>query len=103
MRLLGVNILQPFKQLRWKLALSHAAVTVGALIVVEIVLITAFSSQFASNSRLNPTQLLKDLTPYTYYVESYLTQSPQDIEGMQEFLANFRGNMVEANPVNLAI
>ena len=99
MRSTWVNIIKPFRQLRWKLALSHAAVTVGALIVVEIVLIAAFSSQFARNSRLNPAQLFKDLTPYTYYIETYLTQSPQDIEGMQEFLANFRGNMIEADPV----
>ncbi len=99
MKLLGVNFLHPFKRLRWKLALSHAAATIGALIVVEIILITAFSSQFARASRLNPVQLFNDLTPYTNYVETYLVQSPQDIEGMQEFLANFRGNMVEADPV----
>ena len=79
-----------FQQLRWKLTLTYTAVTVGALITVELFLlvILGVGVVFLINSGYLPEQLIRSgYADYVPVLEFYLSQSPPDHEGMQEWLA----------------
>ncbi len=71
--------------LRWKLALSYTAVTVGALITVEIILLVAASILLFTlvNSGTLPAQLIElASTSYTPILRVYLSQIPPDVDGL---------------------
>jgi NarL family two-component system sensor histidine kinase LiaS len=79
-----------FQQLRWKLTLTYTAVTVGALITVELILLVALGAGvvFLINSGYLPEQLIRSgYADYAPVLEFYLSQSSPDYEGMQEWLA----------------
>ena len=71
--------------LRWKLTLSYTAVTVGALITVEIILLFAASVLVfvLVNSGTLPAQLVElASTGYTPILRVYLSQTPADVDGL---------------------
>jgi NarL family two-component system sensor histidine kinase LiaS len=64
-----------FKRLRWRFALSYTAVTVGALLTVELVLLLIAAIVFSV--------LLNSSSPD---LQPYLTQSPPDIQGIDRWM-----------------
>ena len=80
-----VSITRVNRGLRWKLTLSYTAVTVGALIAVEIILLAAASILIYTlvNSGILPAQLVETAAnTYTPSLRVYLTQTPPDVEGL---------------------
>ena len=74
--------------LRWKLTLSYTAVTVGALIAVEIILLVAASILLYTlvNSGILPAQLIESTMAYTPTLRVYLAQTPPDVDGLELWL-----------------
>jgi signal transduction histidine kinase len=60
------DLVRTFRQLRWKLTLSHTLVTVVTLLTVEIILIAGAYYLFGSNIGLSPAALFEELE--TYYL-----------------------------------
>ncbi len=80
-----VSITRGNRGLRWKLTLSYTAVTVGALISVEIILLVAASIVVFAlvNSGKLPAQLIElASTSYTPILRIYLSQTPPDVDGL---------------------
>ncbi len=77
------NLKNIIRQLRWKLTLSYTAVTVGALLVVVLILGTLlFSRLLIPNDILTPrvwNELLKK-TPIAPVIQHILAQSPIDTD-----------------------
>ncbi len=78
-----------FKQLRWKLMLSYTGVTVGALIVLEIVLIAG--GYFWWSAQLQSGQLLTQMVEvaageFENALLPYLSQTPPDQIGLTNWL-----------------
>jgi len=81
-----------FQQLRWRLTLTYTAVTVGALITVELILliIIGVGVVLLTNSGFLPEQLIQSVNADRAPVlEFYLDQSPPDQDGIEEWLAEF--------------
>lgn len=77
------------QQLRWKLTLSYTAVTVGALLTVELILLGALSvlSFALVNSGFLPAQIIEAVSvSYTPTLRTYLAQSSPDQEGIADWL-----------------
>jgi NarL family two-component system sensor histidine kinase LiaS len=75
--------------LRWKLTLSYTAVTVGALLAVEIILLVAAGVVLFAlvNSGALPAQLIESASiGYTPVMRGYLSQTPPDIDGLAALL-----------------
>jgi len=78
-----------YQQLRWKLTLSYAGVTVGALLTVELVLLglAAILLSILINSGFLPAQLIEATAEsYTPALRSFLQQTPPDRAGIAESL-----------------
>jgi NarL family two-component system sensor histidine kinase LiaS len=77
------------QQLRWKLTLSYTAVTVGALLIVELILLGGLVILLVTllNSGVLPAQLIEvTSTSYTPTLRFFLNQTPPDQEGIAEWL-----------------
>lgn len=75
--------------LRWKLTLSYTVVTVGALLTVELVLLTMLGTGLVwlLNSGVLPVQLIQAVsTEYTPALQFYLAQTPPDQSGIANWL-----------------
>jgi signal transduction histidine kinase len=82
-----------FRQLRWKLTLSYTAVTVAALLAVELVLYGLWVGGLAVliNSGFLPAQLTESLaSEYVWELRPYLAESPPDQDGIAEWLERIR-------------
>lgn len=83
------TLTKPFQQLRWKLALSYAGVTVLALLTVEVLLlaIAGIALTVLLSSGAIPRQMIQgasvDLTPI---LRSYLSETPPDLRGIEDVL-----------------
>jgi NarL family two-component system sensor histidine kinase LiaS len=78
-----------FRQLRWKLTLSYTGVTVGALLTVELILLSAVSILLVVlvNGGFLPTQLIELASVhYAPALRPYLAQSPPDQAGIANWL-----------------
>jgi NarL family two-component system sensor histidine kinase LiaS len=78
-----------YQQLRWKLTLSYTAVTVAALLVVELVLLGALGIllMVLLNSGYLPAQLIEAASgSYAPALRFYLDQTPPDQEGISLWL-----------------
>ena len=78
-----------YQQLRWKLTLSYAGVTVGVLLTVELVLLglAAIFISILINSGILPAQLIETSSEsYTPALRFFLQQEPPDQEGISEWL-----------------
>ncbi|HLV43900.1 MAG TPA: sensor histidine kinase [Aggregatilineales bacterium] len=83
------KLLAPFQQLRWKLTLSYTAVTVGALLLVEVVLagIALLAAVSVLRSNLLPEILASNLSDVSAaQFRPYLAQDPPDIDGLNNWL-----------------
>lgn len=88
--------------LRWKLTLSYTAVTVGALITVEIILLVAASILLFAlvNSGALPARLIEAASiSYTPILRAYLAQTPPDVEGLAASLEQL-GTMPVSVPLS---
>jgi HAMP domain-containing protein len=77
------DLLRPFRQLRWKLTLSHTLVTVAALLTVEIIVIAGGVYYFKANAEVSPAELFSELE--TYYLpiaQFYLADPSPNTEGL---------------------
>ena len=80
---------KPFQQLRWKLTLSYTAVTVGALLTVELILLasTAIFVAVLLNSGALQTELINAVsTAYTPPLRFLLSQTPPNQEEITNLL-----------------
>jgi len=78
-----------FRQLRWKLTMSYTAVTVGALLTVELILLagTAIFVAVLLNSGVLQTELINAVsTAYTPPLRFLLSQTPPNQEEISDLL-----------------
>jgi signal transduction histidine kinase len=76
------DLLQPFRQLRWKLTLSHTLVTVAALVTVELLIIAGGLYYFRLNADVSPAELFADLeTHYLPLAQYYLADPTPSMDG----------------------
>jgi signal transduction histidine kinase len=89
-------------QLRWRLTASYTAVTVGALLVVILILLVGGALYWRATSAVTPGLLLQDLEAgYVPILRPYLTRRPPDTESLRTFLSGFETNLVEAAPLQV--
>ena len=88
-----------FRQLRWKLTLSYTLVTVGALLVITLILGgIVFTQVFIPTKNFSPDQMIDDWmnsrAPSAYPMwRQLLSQSPVDIELINEYLKDPESNI----------
>jgi signal transduction histidine kinase len=92
----------PFQQLRWKLTLRYTAVTVAALLAVELVVISGLSSHVARKSSIAPEELLRELdAAYVPMARRFLSRIPPDVEGLRAYLAPLSVAEIDIEPIQL--
>ena len=85
------------QRLRWKLTFSYTAVTVGALLAVELVVMGIALAFFAANPGPTPRQLIQQIeTQLVPEVQPYLKATPPDIEGLALLQRPLVGGLVES-------
>ncbi len=92
-----------WQQLRWRLTISYAAVTVGALLTVELLLLGALAGFliFTLNRGGLQTQLIEAVSAsYTPALRFLLTQEPSDQAGVAEWLKDVRSTSLPALPLS---
>ncbi len=80
------------RRLRWKLTLSYAAVTVGALLAVEVIALAAMSLFVAVliNTGAIPARLVEAAADqYAPTLRPYMDKSSTDVEGVAAWLKRF--------------
>ncbi len=78
-----------FQQLRWRLTLTYTAVTIGALLTVELILLGVVGIGIVAlvNSGFIPVQLIEAASAdYAPILQFYLAQTPPDQEGIAGWL-----------------
>lgn len=91
------------QQLHWKLTISYAAVTVGALLTVELLLLGALAGFLISmlNGGGLQTQLIESASSsYTPVLRFLLTQEPPDQAGVVEWLDNVHSASLPSLPLS---
>jgi signal transduction histidine kinase len=91
------------QQLHWKLTISYAAVTVGALLTVELLLLGALAGFliFTLNRGGLQTQLIESASSsYTPVLRFLLTQEPPDQAGVVEWLNNIHSASLPSLPLS---
>ncbi len=89
-----------FKSLRWRLALSYSLVTVGALVVVEMIVMILLLSYFVNNLDLTPEGLISNLrAEWTPMVQQFFSEDPPDIEGARAYLEDVQGSVIGTRPL----
>jgi signal transduction histidine kinase len=89
-------------KLRWKLTASYTAVTVGALLVVVLILLISLGLYWRVTSAVTPGRLLENLEAgYVPVLRPYLSQRPPDTANLHAFLSGFETNLVEAAPLRI--
>jgi len=81
-----------FRQLRWRLTLTYTAVTVGALLVVELIAILASGSYLINlldRGYLPPRVIEAAMTDYLPMLRHFLEQEPPDQAGLAIWLGRF--------------
>ena len=100
------TLTKPFQQLRWKLALSYAGVTVLALLTVEVLLIAiaGIALTVLLSSGAIPRQMIQgasvDLTPI---LRSYLSETPPDLRGIEDVLQRVEALTAASVPLSFNI
>ena len=88
--LLPAGVRQRLRRLQWKLTFSYMAVTVGATLVVELLLLLALllfiNSGFFVRIVLQGVE--SDVVPQ---VRPFLVETPPDMAGLQAYLASLEG------------
>jgi NarL family two-component system sensor histidine kinase LiaS len=96
------HIRRPFNKLRWKLTASYIAVTVGALLVLEVVLISMAVHNISQESRIDPSSLLETLeTTYVPLASPYLSKIPADYQAVRSSLKSMNVSDLSREPIRL--
>ncbi len=88
--------LRTFRQLRWKLTFSYTAVTVGALLAGELLLVGTLMGLtiYLLGSDVVPSIVVQEVrTALAPQLTPYLEQSPPDADGIAEWLRSPRGSL----------
>jgi len=103
MKRLWQLIRNQFGNLRWKLTLSYFGVTVAALLVAGTIVILGFSAYVVSKTRVTPEELFLDITSGSYNElgRQFLSAFPPDVEGLADFLSQFRATVAEVSPIEI--
>ena len=89
-----------FGSLRGKMTLSYSLVTIGALLVAEIILVVIIMSYFVLNIDLTPETLITNLTAeWTPQIQEFLSQNPPDVDGVRAYLEDVQGSEIETKPL----
>lgn len=90
----------PFRSLRWRLTLSYSLVTIGALLVVELVVMVFLMSYFVRNIDLTPENLIANLREeWTPMMQQFFSSEPPDIEGARAYLEAVQGTVISTRPL----
>jgi NarL family two-component system sensor histidine kinase LiaS len=96
------RIRKPFRQLRWKLTFSYTIVTVAALLVLEITLISLAVHSISQEARADPLAMLEKLeTVYVPPVSSYMLKTPPDYQGLRNLLSSISIRDIDQEPIRL--
>lgn len=92
-----------FSNIRWKLALSYTFVTIAALVVMEVIVIVAFSSYIANAAKTTPSELLSDIQNGSYLRlgSNFLSESPPDVAGLKDLIGQISWNTVDVKPIQI--
>jgi signal transduction histidine kinase len=91
-----------FRSLRWTLTMSYAVVTIGALLVAEIILSVLLMSYFVNNLDLSPETLITNLSAeWTPQVQKFFSENPPDVDGARAYLEDVQGSVIETKPLLL--
>jgi signal transduction histidine kinase len=97
---------KPSQQLRWKLALSYAGVTVLALVTVEVLFFAAvgIGATVLLNSGAIPRQLIQQASiDYSPYLQPYLSESPPNLRGIADVLARAQATTARTIPLSFEV
>jgi len=94
------EIFLPFRSLRARLTLSYSIVTIGALLVVEIVVMALLMSYFVRNIDLTPENLIANLREdWTPMMQQFFSSEPPDVEGARAYLEDVQGTVISTRPL----
>jgi len=89
-----------FRSLRWRMTLSYTLVTIGALLVVELVVMVLLMSFFVRNIDLTPETLIANLREeWTPMMQHFFSSEPPDVEGARAYLEDVQGTVISTRPL----
>jgi len=92
--------LQSIKSLRWRLTFSYSMVTIGALLVVEILVMAGLMVYFVENIDLTPETLIPNLRQeWTPMMQKYFSSDPPDVEGARAYLEKVQSTVISTEPL----
>jgi len=118
---------EQFSRLRWKMTISYFTVTIIALLLAELIAIVGISARIVREARMTKEEIIAELSIQEYpeveelrlveklgidrlnihlggYINigsSFLSSSPPDVAGLQEFISGFSANVVDIKPIEL--
>lgn len=96
------RVRRPFRQLRWKLTFSYTIVTVAALLVLEIALISLAVYNISQEASTDPLATLETLeTTYVPPASTYLSKTPPDYQALRNLLSSMKISEFDREPIRL--
>jgi NarL family two-component system sensor histidine kinase LiaS len=96
------RIRRPFRQLRWKLTFSYTIVTVAALLVLEIALISLAVFNISQQASTDPLATLETLeTTFVPPTSTYLSKTPPDYQALRNLLSSMNVSDFDREPIRL--
>jgi len=90
----------PFRSLRWRLTLSYSLVTIGALLVVELLVMIFLMTYFVRNIDITPENLINNLREeWTPMMQEFFSSEPPDVEGARAYLEDVQGTVISTSPL----
>jgi len=94
------HVRMSFRTLRWQTTFSYSFVTVAALLVAELILVSSLMAYFIQNIDLSPETLITNLrAEWTPMVQEFFSQEPPDIDGMRDYLNDMQGSVISTRPL----
>lgn len=94
------KMLLPFRSLRARLTLSYSLVTIGALLVVELVVVALLMTFLVRNIDLTPETLIANLREeWTPMMQQFFSSEPPDVEGARAYLEDVQGTVISTRPL----
>lgn len=89
-----------FRSLRWRMTLSYTIVTIGALLIVELVVMVILMTYFVRNIDLTPETLIPNLREeWTPMMQQFFSSEPPDVEGARAYLEDVQGTVISTRPL----
>jgi two-component system, NarL family, sensor histidine kinase LiaS len=96
----NLNVISPFRSLRSRLTLSYSIVTIGALLVVELVVVVFLMLFFVNNIDLTPENLIANLREeWTPMMQQFFSSEPPDVDGARAYLEDVQGTVISTRPL----